>query len=122
MELRPRTAPFPHLRGGRGAAVVLVPGLGGTTAFWAAQLPLLAARYTVLAFDQRGSGARAAEPPCPAPEEIAADVAAILDEVADGPAVLVGHSMGAAVCQYCALSDASRLGGLVLSSAWAFAP
>jgi len=119
LELSAKREPFAHLRGGAGAAVILVPGLGGRTDFFSAQIPLLAEHWTVVTWDQRGVGARANEPPCHRPAELAADVATILDDLDSQPAALVGHSMGAGICQHFALDGAARLEGMVLSSAWA---
>ena len=119
MELSAQQEPFPHLRGGAGAAVLLVPGLGGRTDFFSAQLPLLAERWTVIAWDQRGVGARESEPACHSPAELAADVASMLDDLTGRPVALVGHSMGAGICQHFALDGAARIEGMVLSSAWA---
>ena len=42
---------------GEGPALLLVSGLGGTAAFWSPLLPLLAPRFRVIRFDQRGIGA-----------------------------------------------------------------
>jgi aminoacrylate hydrolase len=119
LELSAEKAPFPHLRAGAGAAVLLVPGLGGRTDFWSAQIPRLAEYWTVITWDQRGVGARAGEVACSAPAELATDVATMLDELRGLPVALVGHSMGAGICQHFALNAADRLQGMVLSSAWA---
>jgi len=119
LELSAVNAPFPHLRSGSGAAVLLVPGLGGQTDFFSAQIPRLAENWTVIAWDQRGVGARAGEPACNAPAELATDVTAMLEQLDGRPVALVGHSMGAGICQHFALAGGDRLEGMVLSSAWA---
>ena len=119
MELSRQQSPFPHLRCGAGPAVLLVPGLGATAQFWSAQLPELAEHYTVFAWDQRGSGNRQEESPGHRLPALAAEVAQLIEAAVEGPALLVGHSMGAAVCKHVALTQPSRIRGLVLSSAWA---
>ena len=119
MELSRKRSPFPYLRCGTGPAVLLVPGLGATTDFWSAQLPGLSEHYTVFAWDQRGSGERQAEAPGYRLPELAEEVAVLIKSAVEGPVLLVGHSMGAAVCEHVALAGPSQLRGLVLSSAWA---
>jgi aminoacrylate hydrolase len=119
LELIPGGGPFAHFRGGAGPPVLLVPGLGGTRSFFAAQLDALLPHYTVFTWDQRGSGTRSHEAFCHEPAELAADVALLIETETSGTAVLVGHSMGAAVCQHAALAYPDRVSGLVLSAAWA---
>lgn len=74
--------------------VVLSHSLGATRAMWDAQVPALAERYRVLAYDTRGHGES------PAPEgpysidDLADDVVALLDEVGAERAHVVGLSLG----------------------------
>lgn len=65
--------------------------------FWRNQVPHLATRYTVVAFDGRGNGAseRPADPSAYADEEFAADALAVLDAVGVEEAVVVSVSAGA---------------------------
>ena len=83
-------------RSGSGApALVFVHGLGGTTATWDGVVAAMSPRHLTVAVDLLGHGAS------PVPDDPALytrDAAlADLDDVLatiDGPAVLVGHSLG----------------------------
>jgi pimeloyl-ACP methyl ester carboxylesterase len=76
-------------------AVLLLHGLMGRAAHWAATARALAARYRPVALDQRGHG-RSAKPDGPYTREAyIADAAAAIEQLDLAPAVLVGHSMGA---------------------------
>ena len=82
---------------GQGPALVLLHGTSGDASRWETVLPLLEPHATVYAVDRRGRGASgdAAEY---ALDREAADVAAVVDAVADttgGPIDVLGHSYGA---------------------------
>lgn len=89
---------------GSGPSVVLVHGLGGSTAIWEPVITSLAAEFRVVAYDLRGSG-RSSRPVGP---WSLADFVADLDGVVNGlrlaPAAVAGHSMAGAV----ALAHAAR--------------
>jgi 3-oxoadipate enol-lactonase len=91
---------------GRGATVVLLHGLGSSSEDWEPQAAALAPRYRVIAIDMRGSG-RSRDLVHPGgPFTIAmfaADVAAVIDQLAAGPAHVVGLSMGGMVAFQLAL-------------------
>jgi pimeloyl-ACP methyl ester carboxylesterase len=98
-----------HLvRRGQGPPLVLLHGMGSTSATWDACAALLEDRYTVVTFDLLGHG-RSPVPDDPA--EYTRDAAlADLDDVLadlDEPAVLVGHSLGG----YLALAHAATRPG-----------
>lgn len=81
---------------GAGPVVLLLHGLGGATHSWRDVLPLLAERFTVIAPDLPGHGFTSGltSPTTPA---MATAVAALLTTLAATPALIVGHSAGAAV-------------------------
>lgn len=94
---------------GTGDPVVLIPGLGYASWFWVSQDPL-ASGYRLLKVDPRGAG-RSPKPPKPYDiEDMAADIARVI-ETREGPAHVVGHSMGG----YLALTLASDRPELVRS-------
>jgi pimeloyl-ACP methyl ester carboxylesterase len=91
-----------------GLPVLMVHGLGGSAGQWAAQLAHLRSGRRALAVDLRGHGRSA--PPGDGEYgigDLAADVAAVADDLGLARFVLVGHSLGAAV----AIEVASRESG-----------
>lgn len=100
--------------------VVLSAGLGGAAAFWKPQMATLEARFRVLAFDHRGTGANAAAlPEGYSIRHMADDVAAVMDAAGVPRAHLMGHALGGLVGLDLARRHAARVGKLVLVNAWA---
>ncbi len=102
--------------GGRpgGTVLVLVHGLGGSHLNWDLLAPHLTPRARVLAVDLPGFGLSA---PTGRPATIRSNVAALagfLREHCDGPAVLVGNSMGGLVCVLLAARMPELVSALVL--------
>ncbi len=84
--------------------VVLVHGIGGSADDWAAQIPVLAGSYHVLAVDLPGFGHSDAGSKHYSPENYAAVLHHLVGLRARSPVLLVGHSMGGAVAfNYAAL-------------------
>jgi aminoacrylate hydrolase len=103
-----------------GEVVVLSAGLGGAAAFWAPQVPALEARFRVLHYDHRGTGAnREALPEGYSIAHMARDVAEILDEAGIASAHILGHALGGLVGLELARLAPARVGKLVLVNAWA---
>lgn len=99
--------------------VVLSAGLGGAAAFWAPQMEALEARYRVLAYDHRGTGANAGPLPEPCTiAHMAADVAGVLEDAGIARAHLVGHALGGLIGLQLALEAPGRLASLVLVNSW----
>ncbi|MEZ5225238.1 MAG: alpha/beta fold hydrolase [Acidimicrobiales bacterium] len=94
---------------GSGPPIVLLHGIGSSSATWATGMSLLQDRYTVAAIDLMGHGA---SPVPDDPAEYTRDRA--LDDIDellatfDEPAVLVGHSLGG----YLALAHAATRPGV----------
>lgn len=100
---------------GRGMPVVLVHGFPLDHSMWDAQSAQFAARWRVLAPDMRGFGGSQVTGGTVTMEQMADDVAALLDELAiDEPIVLCGLSMGGYVTLAFWRKHAKRLRGLVL--------
>lgn len=100
--------------------VVLSAGLGGAAAFWRPQMAALEARFQVLAFDQRGTGANAGPLPDPyAIADMADDVVAVMDAAGVARAHLLGHALGGLVGLELARWHPARLDRLVAVNAWA---
>jgi pimeloyl-ACP methyl ester carboxylesterase len=96
--------PIAYERSGRGPAVILVDGALCSRAFGPMPklAPLLAPRFTVLAYDRRGRGESGDTAPYAKEREIE-DLAALVKEAGE-PALLVGLSSGAALCLEAAAS------------------
>ncbi|MBN0048329.1 alpha/beta hydrolase [Streptomyces actuosus] len=89
--------------------VVLAHGWTCSTAFWAAQIRLLAADHRVIAYDQRGHGRSPASPAC-STRALADDLEAVLAAtLAPGEkAVIAGHSMGGMTVMAASAREAFR--------------
>lgn len=100
-------------RTGTGPALVLGAGLGGSSSWWTPNLAALASRFTVITFDQRGTG-RSSRVPVASIEQMAGDLIAILDAAqVDAPHYL-GHSTGGAIGVATALDHPGRLRSLLI--------
>lgn len=93
-------------------ALVLIHGAGGSRLHWPPQLRRMSG-VTVYTLDLPGHG-RSAGAGYETIEGYATVVAAFLNEVAGGSAVVIGHSMGGAIAQRLALSAQERVSLLVL--------
>ena len=95
-------------------SLVFLHGVGGGHHAWDAQLPFFAANgYGAHAWDQPGYG----ESPSVEPYDLGQVAAALLrliEKLADGPVVLVGHSMGGFVAQECYARSPAHVKGLAL--------
>ncbi len=110
-----------YLVAGSGRPLLLLHGVGESSAYWRGVLPRLAGRYTVYAPDLPGYGDSEPLGPeaedGPTPERFAAVMADFLDAVTEpeaGPAVVVGHSLGGSIALELALRHPERIRRLVL--------
>ena len=105
-------------RRGQGPEVLMIAGLGDPSEAWQFQLDGLSDRYTVTAFDNRGTG-RVPLPDEPLTLETFADDAAALVRALDvQQAHIMGFSMGGAIAQHLALRNPELVRSLVLCSTW----
>jgi 3-oxoadipate enol-lactonase len=103
-------------RTGTGVPVLLVMGLGMNATGWWRTVPVLAERFEVIAFDNRGSG-RSDVPDGPYTTELLADdAAAVLDAAGAERAHVYGISLGGMVAQQIALRHPDRVDRLVLGA------
>lgn len=95
-------------------AIVLVHGGMCDGGDWARLAPLLAPRHAVIVPDLRAHGASGGDPAELSVRGLAADLAALLRHLDEGPAVLVGHSLGARVVAQATCDAPDLVAGVVL--------
>jgi pimeloyl-ACP methyl ester carboxylesterase len=99
---------------GAGEPLLLIQGLGYGRWGWAPVADLLAERFRVILFDNRGIGASDCPPGPYTTEQMAGDAAAVLDAAEVERAHVLGTSLGGMVAQELALSSPQRIDKLVL--------
>jgi len=95
--------------------IVCLHGLGGSALNFGIVAPLLAAEHRVVLPDLLGHGGSSS--PAPGPGVVEAQlrmIGEVIDREADGPVVLVGHSMGGILVQLHALRAPHTVSRLVL--------
>jgi len=100
---------------GEGAPLLLVHGLGYTRAGWGPQRELLARRYRVLSYDNRGIGESEIPPGPYSVAELAGDTVQVLDEAGVERTHVLGASLGGMVAQLLAAEQPERVDRLVLA-------
>ncbi|MFG3223847.1 alpha/beta fold hydrolase [Kitasatospora sp. NPDC048194] len=104
-----------RIGGGRqGPALVFAHYWGGSAGTWDAVVERLPAGQATVRFDQRGWGTARALPGPYHLDQLADDLARVVEACVPGPFVLVGHSMGGKVAQLLAGRRPAGLAGLVL--------
>jgi pimeloyl-ACP methyl ester carboxylesterase len=101
---------------GQGPGVLCTHGFAATSHMFAANLPALSGDHRVVTWDLPGHG-RSGSPPDEDPytrPAVVDDMAALLDEVGVGRAVLVGHSVGGSLSLEFTLAHPDRVVALVL--------
>ncbi|MGF1549896.1 MAG: alpha/beta fold hydrolase BchO [Sphingomonadaceae bacterium] len=94
---------------GEGPALLLLHGTGAATHSWRGLMPRLAERFTVVAPDLPGHGFTRGRPPGGlALTAIAGATASLLDKLATKPALVAGHSAGAAIAARMAFDGSHR--------------
>jgi 3-oxoadipate enol-lactonase len=101
---------------GHGEPVLLIMGLGMNATGWWRTVPVLAERFRVIAFDNRGVG-RSGRPPGPyTVEELADDAAGVLRAAGEDSAHVYGISLGGMIAQELALRHPTHVRSLVLGA------
>jgi pimeloyl-ACP methyl ester carboxylesterase len=94
---------------GEGPDLVMIHGLTGNLAVWHLHMiPILADHFRVLTYDLRGHGYSDVPPTGYTADDMATDLADLLDELGVGEAAIVGHSFGADTALYFALRYPER--------------
>ena len=109
---------------GEGPLVVLANGLGGTWRAWGPFLDRFGTDHRVASWDYRGlyGSGPPATPDAVGLADHAGDLAAVLDWLGGGPAVVIGWSMGVQLGVQFALDEPERVSGLVVVSGVPGAP
>lgn len=115
---------FPSGRGplhyealGAGRPIVLIHGFTNYGLAWAPQLPALVhTGYRVILPDLHGHGASQPATALCTVADLAADLAALLDHLGAGPAVLCGLSLGGMVALQMAVDEPGRVAGLIVAN------
>ena len=102
-------------REGSGPPLILGAGLGGSGAWWEPNRAALAAHFTLVLFDQRGTG-RSSRVKVASIEQMADDLVAVMDDAGLASAHYLGHSTGGAIGVAAALDHPGRLKSLLLYS------
>ena len=102
-------------RRGSGTPLVLVQGLGYARWGWEPVADLLAERYDVILFDNRGIGESEAPPGAYSCAELAEDTRRVMDEAGVERAHVLGASLGGMIAQELALETPERVEKLVLA-------
>jgi pimeloyl-ACP methyl ester carboxylesterase len=100
---------------GAGPPLLLVQGLAYARWGWEPVVDLLAERFTVAQFDNRGVGESDVPSGPYTVEDMAADAVAVLDAVGAEHAHVVGASLGGMIAQEIAVSRPERVDRLVLA-------
>src|SRR6476469_2315211 len=101
---------------GSGTPLILIHGIGGSTAGWSEVQPLLSQQLRAIAVDVRGFGESDKPDGLVTPELWASDIAGLLDALRIDRAVILGHSMGGVIAQRFAVDFPGRLVALILES------
>jgi aminoacrylate hydrolase len=102
-----------------GPPVILSAGLGGSGAYWRANLAALAAGHRVILYDHRGTGrSDRALPAGLQVEDMADDVAALMDGLGLERAHFIGHAAGGLIGLTLAWRSPERIASLVVVNGW----
>jgi pimeloyl-ACP methyl ester carboxylesterase len=102
-----------HRIDGEGAPIVLVHGLGEDHTAWDLQRHALARRHRVVSYDVRGHGQTPLGAADASARQLRDDLIELLDELALGPALLVGFSLGGVVVLSAAAERPDLASGVV---------
>lgn len=103
---------------GQGEPLILIPGTGFAGDVWDLyQTGALAKKVNVITFDQRGCGRTSATPGVYTIEDMACDVASLMNVIGIESAHVLGHSMGGRMAIALALSHPRKVRSLFLAAA-----
>jgi aminoacrylate hydrolase len=103
---------------GEGDPIVFVSGLGGVGRYWEPQVSAFSRSFKVITYDQRGTGASDRLQRKFSLDEMAAELAKLMDALDIPRAHIVGLSTGGAIGQTLAIEQPQRVNRLVMCSTW----
>ena len=112
-----------ELGSGEGTPLLLIHGLAGSSlSEWYQVAPMLASGRRVIMIDHRGHGLSARAEVRYEIEDVADEVAAVLDQLGVGVVDVVGYSMGGVIAQSLVARNPGRVRRLVLMATFATHP
>lgn len=99
---------------GQGQTIVLLHGFCGSSAYWEKLAPLLSREYHIVMPDLRGHGASGAPEGPYTIEQMADDIAVLMEQMGVPKYTLLGHSLGGYITLSLAERYSSRLDGFGL--------
>lgn len=99
--------------------MLLIEGLGGVHTSWGSQIKLFSQKYHVILSDQRGTGQSTHAQNGYTTEQLAADMACLVEHLDLGAVHVVGVSTGGAIGQYLALNHPEWVRSLTMSGSFA---
>ena len=103
---------------GAGFPVIFVSGLNGVGRYWRPQVPAFRSRFKVVTYDQRGMGNSDRQQRAFSIDQMAIELAELMDALEIERAHIVGLSTGGAIGQTLAIEQPQRVAKLVLCSTW----
>jgi len=105
-----------HDEYGKGAPLILIPGLGQDNATWGFQVPVFSKSFRVIAPDNRDAGRSFRSSAPYSSEDMADDLIGLMDRLWINRSHLLGVSMGGMIAQHMALKAPDRFISMVLAS------
>lgn len=106
---------------GKGEPIVLISGYGGDAHFWKKAIELLSEKFTVITVDNRGSGRTECDLDFSI-DDMADDIASLLDHLSINNANILGWSMGSHVAQNLGIRYPEKVRTLILVSTYGYRP
>lgn len=103
---------------GEGHPLVFVSGLSGVARYWQPQIAMFSARFKVVIYDQRGTGASDRLQRKFSVDQMTEELVGLMDALGIERAHIVGSSTGGAIGQTLAIEHPERVARLVLGSTW----
>lgn len=99
---------------GSGEDVVLIAGLGADHTTWLTTAHKLSSKFRLTIFDNRGAGQTDSPSGSYTSQQMAKDTLALMQTLGINRAHIVGHSLGAYIAQYVAITAPEKVNKLVL--------